>query len=233
MMAVEVRAGGDRVAASCPGQHIVPVEILVNPARRTPLRKSGNPGDVYVRKIPMTGCAWVRANRSYDRKARFVQESWRKGVRPIEFGEEAGIWNHNPVNGTGVRSQLVGIGSEHIVKDSVFGFVHVVVHAEMPLVGIVSQTLGKKSGPDRRQVCWKRRTRKEPGVSRFDLSNREDIRRGNTCGWRLLEECIGKIVRKVSLHELYKLGRFNCRNLRRRSRRKQPEGATKNEQFVL
>ena len=98
MMAVEVHAGGDRVAAVCPGQHIVPVEILVNPARRTPLRKSGDPGDVYVRKIPMTGCARVRAHRPYDSKARFVQQSWRKGVRPIEFGEEAGIWNHNAVN---------------------------------------------------------------------------------------------------------------------------------------
>src|SRR5258708_52694 len=122
MMAVDVRAGRDRVAAVCPGQHIVPVEILVNPARRTPLRKSGNPGDVYVRKIPVTGRARVRANRSYDSKACFVQESWRKSVRPIEFGEEASIWNHNPVNCTWVRSQLVGIGSEHIEKDAIFGF---------------------------------------------------------------------------------------------------------------
>src|ERR1700687_2773914 len=233
MMAVEVHAGGDRVAASCPGQHIVPVEILVNPARRTPLRKSGNPGDVYVRKIPMTGCPGVRANRSYDSKARFVQESWRKGVRPIEFGEEARIWNHNPVNCTWVRSQLVGIRSEHIVKDAVFGFVNVVVYAEMPLVGIVGQTLGKNSGSDRRQVCWKRRTREEPRIFRLDLRYRENICCGTNCGWRLLEECIGKIVRKVSLHELYKFGRFDCRNLRRRVRRKQPEGATKNEQFVL
>src|ERR1700694_2816369 len=187
-MAVDVHASGNCVAAVCPGQHIVPVEILVNPTRRTPLRKSGSPGDVYVRKIPMTGCAGVRAHRPHDSKARFVQESWRKGVRPIEFREEAGIWNHNPVNGTGVRSQLVGIGPVHIVKYTVYRFVHVEVHAEMPLVGIVSQTLGKKSGPDCRQVCWKRRTRKEPGISRFDLSNREDIRRGKNCGWRLLEE---------------------------------------------
>src|SRR5260370_37960215 len=116
----------------------------------------------------MSGCGGVGANRSHDSKARFVQECRGKGVGPIEFGEEAGIWNHKPVNCTWVRSQLVGIGSEHVVKATVFGLVNVVVHAEMPFVGIVSQTLGKKSVSDRRQVCSKRRNRKEPGISSLD-----------------------------------------------------------------
>ena len=103
----------------------------------------------------------------------------------------------------------------------------------MPLVGIVSQTLGKNSRSDRRQVCWKRRTRVEPGILRLELRYREDILRGNNCGWRLLEECIGKIVRKVSLHKLHKLGRFNCRNFCCRVRGKQTESASEDEQFVL
>src|SRR5260370_25418996 len=120
-MRVDGHAGGNGVAAVCPGQHIVPVEILVNPTRRTPLRKSGNPGYVYVRKIAMTGCARVRANRSYDSKARFVQESWRKGVRPIEFGEEYGFWYNKPVYCTWFCSQLVVIGSESVLKDTYFG----------------------------------------------------------------------------------------------------------------
>src|SRR5580704_6803432 len=91
---------------------------------------------------------------------------------------------------------------------------NVVVGSNVPLIRVVRQAERNVEGSHGCEICWKCGGREEPGVLLLHLGYRQDVRGWIRRRWRLLEEGVGKAVRKVLLNELNKVLGLYCGHIR-------------------
>ena len=113
---------------------------------------------------------------------------------PIEFAVEAGIGDDHLEQRPGVLLQLIYIGAEEI-KNQPIVLVDLVIRADVPLAGIMSQALGNRDSANGRQICVLQKEsaqRQLSGVRGGDLGYCAEVTRRIIGRRRIFEESAGQ-----------------------------------------
>ena len=152
MMAVNVDARFDGVLAAGPSQYVMPVEVIMDPARRPPLGEAGDPGRIGIGELPVVNGARISAIGVAARKRGFVQERRRERVDPVEFPKNPVVGNFHAVNGARIGLKLVRVVIEPVGEQTVPITIEIVVATHVPLIGVVGRALREEAGAGRRQI---------------------------------------------------------------------------------
>src|ERR1700746_3239907 len=114
MMPVDITSRADGVTAMRPSQYVMPAVVLMHPARRTPLIKSGDSCDVDIRETLVVYRAGIGSVGIDPSETGIIQKSWREGMGPVEFGEKPVVRNLYSIDGARIGLLLVGGGPEPI-----------------------------------------------------------------------------------------------------------------------
>ena len=102
MMAIDIETGADGVLTVSPTQNIVPVEIFMDPARGSPLVKSGDARNIHIGQVLIVGCSRVGSNCSNQGHASLLTNLGEKGTSPVDLCIQSGVGNNYAVDRTGI-----------------------------------------------------------------------------------------------------------------------------------